>query len=337
MGDRSGSTATPADRGAVAVRSALRSCERCGEPLPGGARFCPRCGEHAAPAPSAPPVAPTGGRSRRRLILAGLAALLLAGAAAGAVAMLGGDSGSPPARSPVSRAEAQDVVDRYAAAHSAENLAALDLLLTPSFRKRTPTGVLSRPQALADYARQFARLSEVVYGVATESMTTRRGGASVAARYRITTAQETATGLIRFELVRRGDEVLVSRITTIPTGGSQVDATPAPTPTPAPDAGDQETTTGGQAAPAFARTARVKTWWNGEFVHFKAVDEATGRTVEEALGSDDADLPAEIAALRETPERRALVDELRAQMRAAGWTEIGRADGGEWYELRFGR
>lgn len=196
---------------------------------------------------------------------------------------------------------------------------------------------MSRSAALAAYAQQFERLSDVSYTLTTQSITPRRGGASVAGRYSITSAEETATGLIRFELVARRGDLLISRITTISTGGERIE--PTPTPTPEPDAGadsdtgsdDEGTTT------TYAQTARIKTWWNGEFVHFKAVDEATGLTVDEALGSDDVDLADELAALEETPERRALVDKLRAQLRADGWEEIGRADGGEWYELRFGR
>ena len=54
-------------------------------------------------------------------------------------------------------------------------------------------------------------------------------------------------------------------------------------------------------------------------------------------GSDPVDLSEEIDALAETEERRGLVDKLRTKLLAAGWTELGVREGGEWYEYEFGR
>ena len=59
--------------------------------------------------------------------------------------------------------------------------------------------------------------------------------------------------------------------------------------------------------------------------------------IDEVRGSDPVDLSEEIDALAETEERRELVDKLRTKLLAAGWTELGVREGGEWYEYEFGR
>lgn len=69
-------------------------------------------------------------------------------------------------------------------------------------------------------------------------------------------------------------------------------------------------------------------------MHFKAVDDA-GSTVAEVTGSDLMDLEAEAAAMDRTPERVALVDELRSTMQDQGWTELGVQ--GDWYQFAYVR
>ena len=108
--------------------------------------------------------------------------------------------------------------------------------------------------------------------------------------------------------------------------------TPAPPPAPAP--GNE------RGARQYARTASIGTWyttWSGSYIHFKAVDEDSHKTVMEQPGSDGIDLGDEQAAVQRTPERVRLVNALRSRMTAAGWDEIGTVAGGEWYEYRFGR
>ena len=107
---------------------------------------------------------------------------------------------------------------------------------------------------------------------------------------------------------------------------------PAPKPTPSP-------------APALAspsRTCRVKAWYSGAgfsanygYIHFKCVDEQTGQTVEEALGSDNFDFRREAQAASQTAKRQQLVNQLRDKLESQGWREIGTVSGGEWYQLRF--
>lgn len=101
----------------------------------------------------------------------------------------------------------------------------------------------------------------------------------------------------------------------------------------------------GRSEESLQQYARINTWYSSynpafpwtstsSYVHFKTVD-ADGYTVKEALGSDNIDLNQETTYLVENPQRRALVDELRAMMQADGWTELG-VDG-DWYEYAFTR
>jgi hypothetical protein len=94
----------------------------------------------------------------------------------------------------------------------------------------------------------------------------------------------------------------------------------------------------------FSQYCRVKASYTGggfssetAWVHFKTVD-AQGRTVKEALGSDEMNMRKEHnGPLAQTAKRRQLVDALRHMMTSAGWTEIGVSEGGEWYQYEFGR
>ena len=107
------------------------------------------------------------------------------------------------------------------------------------------------------------------------------------------------------------------------------------------------TTGGGCATEAdplegdFAEYAQITTWYTAAeadysgWVHFKAGD-ANGTTVQEVLGSDLVNLVEEAESMAQTPERVALVDELRSMMLLDGWTELGLA-GTEWYEYVYGR
>lgn len=94
---------------------------------------------------------------------------------------------------------------------------------------------------------------------------------------------------------------------------------------------------------SFAKYARIKTWYSGggfssetAWVHFKAVD-AQGNTIKEVPGSDEMNMRKEQSSMAKTPKRQELVNKLRQEMTSAGWTEIGVASDGEWYEYVFGK
>ena len=70
------------------------------------------------------------------------------------------------------------------------------------------------------------------------------------------------------------------------------------------------------------------------YVSFQAVDTAARRPVPES-GSDPLGTSESGTALVENAARRALVDDLRSRMRAAGWAETGR--GAQWWSYRFSR
>jgi hypothetical protein len=96
------------------------------------------------------------------------------------------------------------------------------------------------------------------------------------------------------------------------------------------------TTTPTQAT--YSEYAMVTIWWTdaaadySSWLHFRTVDQ-DGSEVMNGAGSDLVDLREPIA---ETSARRALVDQLRYQMEAEGWDQIG-VIGEEWYEYGFAR
>lgn len=102
-------------------------------------------------------------------------------------------------------------------------------------------------------------------------------------------------------------------------------STPTPPPTPKPS----------PPSPTASQTCVIKAWYSGSYIHFKCVDESTGTTVDEALGSDSIDFSQETGSARRTARREELVNTLRRQLESKGWRQIGTLSGGEWYQLRF--
>lgn len=320
-------------------------CVNCGAALAPPARFCMRCGREQ-PETAAGQPGPAGGRRSRRFRLAAAAVgVLVALGAAGAVFLLQDHRGQPQ----ISQAEARALVDRYVAAYSARDLDAMRALLASDFQGRTGGGAVeNRSATLQGFAVLFAY--QASYRLSDVRVTTGKGRALVSGSYEITpSSQAQDPGLVRgrisFLLERRRGELLIAGSTTTPSGvrptpvpGPGPTPTPGPTPAPGPSpAPTPEPTPTPTPTPAhYARTATIKTWWNGSYVHFKAVDDSSGYTVVEALGSDSANLGAEQAALLRTSQREALVDQLKQKMIAVGWEEIGLASGGEWYQLQFG-
>lgn len=334
-------------------------------------------GEPSAPEGSDPPIEtavpphPSGGPRRRpwHLVAVGAVLLALAGGAAAIVLSSGKDakpattsSSDHPASSstataprpsvrvaPISRAQAVALLDEYAAAYSAESVSRLNALFAPNFVRRNgdePTK--GRSAALVEYAKQFAGLQGARYRLSLVAFAAGGDIATAVARYSITTAAGTVTGAIQFQLVRHGDGVLITKVVTHPSGSaapSPTAPTPTPTPTPSPTPTPAPTTPAQPSSPsAYANTCRVKAWYSGGgfsqnygYIHFKCVDESSGTTVDEALGSDNFDFRAESQAAKRTAKRVALVDQLRSKLESAGWHAIGSVSGGEWYQLRFGR
>jgi hypothetical protein len=116
---------------------------------------------------------------------------------------------------------------------------------------------------------------------------------------------------------------------------------PGATPPPAPPAASPPLPPPPPAA--YSHTSHITAWYSSYssasygYIHFKCVDEATGVTVEEVLGSDSIDFNAETQAVLQTPARVELVNQLTAKLQSEGWHQIGTVSGGEWYQLRFGR
>ncbi|MGZ6661598.1 MAG: hypothetical protein ACXVHL_30055 [Solirubrobacteraceae bacterium] len=103
------------------------------------------------------------------------------------------------------------------------------------------------------------------------------------------------------------------------------------------------TPAGTPSSTQFSSTCRIKAWYTSYtspdygYIHFKCVDEATGTTVAEALGSDNFNFNEEQQAAKRTAKRVDLVNQLKRRLQGQGWKEIGPAQGGEWYQLRYGR
>jgi hypothetical protein len=129
-----------------------------------------------------------------------------------------------PTVATVGRADVAALVDRYAAAYSAESVARLSALFAPGFQRLNvgdPTQ--SRAEALGAYADQFASLTGPRYRTTALTIATGRGIALARARYSITSAAGTVSGRIYFQVAATGDGLLFTRIITAPD-----DTTPAP-------------------------------------------------------------------------------------------------------------
>lgn len=240
----------------------------------------------------------------------------------------------PPAQG-VSESEVRSVLSRYEDAFGAEDLNALDALFAPGFeRQNDGEPAQSRSDALAEYADQFDQLSNATYRLTGVSITTDSDSARATASYSIDSDSGTVTGSIAFDMARSGGDLQITRIVANP------DQAPTPSdPGQDPGGPGQPREPGGSGQ--YSQTVVIKAWYStwsySTYIHFKAVDEESGTTVAEASGSDSIDLEEESGAAARTPERERLVAQLQRKLEADGWTAIGTLDGGEWYQLRFGR
>ena len=292
----------------------------------------------------APPVAtgwepPEPPRRPRTLLWAILCAIAVLGAGAAIVVfVIGGDDPEPKPVTPprptatLTQPEVESLLNRYSAAYSAEDVDQLRALFAPGFR-RTNDGEPpeSRDEALDTYASQFAELESPSYQLRDVRVKMSGVTAEAEGDYSVTSSAGSVTGSISFDVAEVNGTPLITAIATEPSDGTTIPA-PEPKPEPRPDEPANE---GG-----YASTVAIKTWYSNygqTYIHFKAVDESTGKTVAEAEGSDSIDLDEEVDAVERNAAREALVQQLTGKLEADGWTEISPVEGGEWYELRFGR
>jgi hypothetical protein len=179
------------------------------------------------PAPAAPPQ-----RSSRTPLVVLAVILLLAGAGVGIAAATGAfdsssDTTTTQASTPtttttttttqgtaVSETEVRDVLRRYQNAYSDKSVAALDELFTPDFKRRAPPKPdMDRAQALAEYRRQFANLSNPNYALSNETVETGPQGATVTADYTVTADNaDPASGSISFEILPVDGRLLINAL-----------------------------------------------------------------------------------------------------------------------------
>jgi hypothetical protein len=186
----------------------------------------------AAQQPSYPPPPAKRSGARAPLIVLGVL-LLLAGAGVGVAAATGAfdtttntvttqvTSGSTPGPQTsttreafVSESAVRDVLARYQDAYSSENVDALNALFAPRFRRRAPPRRdMGRIQALREYNRQFAQLTNPTYRLSNESIQAGVQGATASADYEISADNATpATGTISFSMVLVGDKLLIDAL-----------------------------------------------------------------------------------------------------------------------------
>ena len=285
---------------------------------------------------------PTKQRSPVWPAVAAIAAVVaIAGVVVLALVLTGSDSQHkpkpvpPPQPAALTQSGITTLLHNYEAAYSAEDVDALEALFAPSFR-RTNDGEPpeSRDAALDTYASQFADLESPTYELhdvkVTITVSTARGEGS----YDITSSAGSVGGSITFDIAAVDGAPLITAIVTKPDAGSTPSPQPKPEPQPKPKPG---------GSGSYASTCSIKAWYSGPpltvntFIHFKCVDDDSGTTVAEAEGSDEIDLDKEVGAAKRNAAREALVDQLSQKLEDDGWTEIGSVDGGEWYQLRFGR
>lgn len=190
-----------------------------------------------AAAPVAAPVQP-GRRGRGPAIALAVLAALAVAAGAGAWAVSGQDDGDDepasrepapaavapepeppePVAEPIARREVRDLLDRYAALYSAEDLPAFSRLLAPDLVRRRTEETEDRREAIAEYRRQFKVLEAPRYEFVDQQIVSSGDDADVFAHYEIASANtETTSGAIDFHVIRHEGELAIDRIEIDPT------------------------------------------------------------------------------------------------------------------------
>jgi serine/threonine-protein kinase len=176
----------------------------------------------AAPPPASPP--PERRNATPFIVLA--AVLVLAGAgmavaAASGVFSKGGGAHTvvhqvtaPPSGPAVSVRNVRDLLSAYAKAYSNEDSGSLARLFASDLvRRASSKPKMDKPQALAEYDRQFARLSDPTYSLSNVRITTGGGAATANADYAIRDADGApATGTIEFRMRVHGNLLLIDAL-----------------------------------------------------------------------------------------------------------------------------
>jgi ketosteroid isomerase-like protein len=192
-------------------------------------------GPAAPPAYAPPPPAPRPSSRTPLIVLA--VVLLLAGAGLGIAAATGafssggggstqtvvttggggaptGGGGTTDAPS-VSSETVSELLRRYATAYSNEDSSSLRALFAPDLvRRATDEPQMNRSEAIAEYDRQFAQLSDPTYTLTNVEIAAGTGEASASASYEITDGSggEPATGTIEFHMTVSGDLLLIDAL-----------------------------------------------------------------------------------------------------------------------------
>jgi SnoaL-like domain len=121
---------------------------------------------------------------------------------------------STPTGTRISGAAVRGVLDRYAAAYSAHDLAGLKALFAPGFTRKNndqpPVGIGA---SLAEYRKQFQQFPNSVYRLNVVNVKPGTGDATAAANYTITNAGPTpSTGSIGFHMSPVGGELKIDAI-----------------------------------------------------------------------------------------------------------------------------
>jgi hypothetical protein len=165
-----------------------------------------------------------------------LVAVLVAGGAVGVV-LLSGDgerartgtlpaptrpvttsSPSPSAGGPVSRAEADAVVNRYIQAYEGENLVALGALFADDIVQRSSTGAENRGKqaVLADFRLQFQVISDPQYTFTPSSFAEEPAPSRLSGTYDVETSIGGPSGEIEFGIAKVDGIPLIKEIVTRP-------------------------------------------------------------------------------------------------------------------------
>src|SRR4051794_3620839 len=203
------------------------------QPLPAVPQYAPPAPPqppYGAPAYTPPPPQQPPARRRSKTPLAVLGVvLLLAGAGVGIAAAAGafktstntvttnvttGGPATSTTAGAVSDADVRNVLRAYESAYSNEDMQALDALFAPEFKRRAPPKAdMDRSQALAEYQRQFANLSNPSYSLSNENIEAGPQGATATADYTISADNaEPASGTIAFAMVLRDGKLLIDAI-----------------------------------------------------------------------------------------------------------------------------
>lgn len=140
---------------------------------------------------------------RGKLLLRGVESITFAGAP--------NESVAAPSPKPT-RDDVKAFLRKYTKRYEAEDASGLGKLFTRDAVRVSDGDHESRAQAIATYRKQFANLRNPKYTLSVVRIKTRQLGATVRARYRISSNKGTVRGNIKYTLVERNGELLIKRL-----------------------------------------------------------------------------------------------------------------------------